>query len=172
MRPLLPRKQRNIYLKMESSEWIPYFAFLMHRTFDLPIKLPLSWSTSTHLHSTFFSSHGKGGWAKSSVNAWLLVRYSLKKSHILHTKQKKIDTDACVTWKKIFTVNTCIEKYIWNEDWIRDLQSNSGVLSLHTQFPNPKGLKIAVDQVSAKPTVCQMNDRKTAIIGSFCEYFE
>lgn len=39
-------------------------------------------------------------------------------------------------------------------------------------FQTQKGLKIAVDQVSAKPTVCQMNDTKTAMIRSLCEYFE
>lgn len=70
----------------------------MRRTFDSPIKLPLS--TSTHLHSIFFLSHGKGGWRKSCVDAWLLAKFSPEKSHILHNKQKKIDTDACVTWKK------------------------------------------------------------------------
>lgn len=57
---------------------------------------------------------------------------------------------------------------MWNEDWIKDLQSNNGVFSL----PNPRGLNIAVDQVSAKPTVCQMNDTKPAMIRSLCEYFE
>lgn len=75
-------------------------------------------------------------------------------------------------WKKKSLQSIHELKNVWHEDWIRDLQSNNGVLSLHTQFPNPKVLKTAVDQVSAKPTVCQMNDTKAAVIGSLCEYFE
>lgn len=74
------------HLLANGKQWVnSLFCLLMNRTFDSPVKLLLSWSTSTHLHST---SHPMGEWTES---VWMLGCWpsSAQTNHTFYTINKR-----------------------------------------------------------------------------------